>query len=178
VALAFTVAALARADGVRDVLGWAMVPSGALLAAYTALLFGQCEGRDLWQSRLLLPHTLVNAVVAGAGALGIATLFGAEGAGTLRWALVAGGAASVALIALDTWGSHATEQAERAARNLRRDRFARRFLAGLAGLLAGALLPLAGGDPALLAAAGALALIGLWLYEDAWVRAGQSVPLS
>jgi hypothetical protein len=23
-----------------------------------------------------------------------------------------------------------------------------------------------------------LALAGLWLYEDAWVRAGQSVPLS
>jgi len=27
-------------------------------------------------------------------------------------------------------------------------------------------------------ATGALALAGLWLYEDAWVRAGQSVPLS
>jgi len=26
--------------------------------------------------------------------------------------------------------------------------------------------------------AGAAALTGLWLYEDSWVRAGQSVPLS
>lgn len=178
VAFAFTLAALAGADGLRDVLGWVMVPTGALLAAYTAFLFGQCEGRDLWQSRLLLPHTLVNAVAAGAGAMAIATLFGADGAGTVRWALGAGCAASLALIALDTWGPHATRQAERAARNLRRDRFARRFFAGLAGLLAGALLPLAGADATLLAAAGVPALIGLWLYEDAWVRAGQSVPLS
>ncbi len=30
----------------------------------------------------------------------------------------------------------------------------------------------------LLAAGGVAALAGLWLYEDAWVRAGQSVPLS
>jgi hypothetical protein len=31
---------------------------------------------------------------------------------------------------------------------------------------------------AALAVGGASALVGLWLYEDAWVRAGQSVPLS
>jgi Fe-S-cluster-containing dehydrogenase component/formate-dependent nitrite reductase membrane component NrfD len=177
-ALAFTLATFAGATSVRDALGWAMVPGGALLAGYTAFLFGQCEGRDLWQSPLLLPHTIVNAQAAGAGALAIATLFGAEGGGTLRWALVAACAASVALIVLDTWGSHTTEQAERAARNLRRDRFARRFFAGLGGLLVATWLPLVGGDAGLLAVAGAAALIGLWLYEDAWVRAGQSVPLS
>ena len=33
-------------------------------------------------------------------------------------------------------------------------------------------------EAALLALAGLLALVGLWFYEDAWVRAGQSVPLS
>jgi hypothetical protein len=26
--------------------------------------------------------------------------------------------------------------------------------------------------------AAALALVGLWLWEDLWVRAGQSIPLS
>ena len=67
-------AALAGADGVRDVLRWALVPAGAALAGYTAFLFGQCEGRDLWQSPLLLPHTITNALVAGAGSLGIAAL--------------------------------------------------------------------------------------------------------
>ena len=52
VAFAFTVCAAARLrTAPRDVLRWVMVPAGALLAAYTAFLFNQCEGRDLWQSR-------------------------------------------------------------------------------------------------------------------------------
>src|SRR4029453_15312752 len=42
----------------------------ALLAAgtatYTAMLFGQAKGRDLWQSALLGPHLLVQALMAGA----------------------------------------------------------------------------------------------------------------
>ena len=42
----------------------------ALLAAgtavYTAFLFGQAKGRDLWQSPLLAPHLVVQALCAGA----------------------------------------------------------------------------------------------------------------
>jgi formate-dependent nitrite reductase membrane component NrfD len=178
IAFLFTLAAVLGLDGVREVLGWAMVPAGVLLAAYTALLFRQCEGRDLWQSPWLIPHTIVNAVVAGAGALGIATLFGAEGGDALRWVLVGSCLLSIAMIAFDTWGHHATDQARRAALNLWRDRFGRRFFAGLAGLVLAGLLPLAGAGAGLLTVAGVLALVGLWLYEDAWVRAGQSVPLS
>ena len=39
---------------------------------YTAFLFGQCEGRDLWQTPLLLPILLAQAVAAGAGGAGLA----------------------------------------------------------------------------------------------------------
>ncbi|MFP5361879.1 MAG: 4Fe-4S dicluster domain-containing protein [Thermoleophilia bacterium] len=186
VALAFTAAALLGEDGLRDALRWAMVPAGALLAGYTAFLFNQCEGRDLWQSPLLLAHTIVNAVVAGAGALAIAALFAdAPGAAqrALGWALVLGVAASAAIVALDTFAKHPTAQAERAAKNLWRDLYARRFWLG--GVLTGLVAPLAlgcvflaAGGLGWLAAGGALALVGLWFYEDAWVRAGQSVPLS
>lgn len=185
VALLFTVAAVLDVGGLRDALRWALVPAGAALAGYTAFLFNQCEGRDLWQSPLLLPHTIVNALLAGAGALGIAALV-VDGPPALEralaWSLVLAGAASLAIVVLDTWGRHPTQQAERAARNLRRDMFARRFFSGL-GLgmvlpaLAGAIF-LLGGGTALLAVAGLSTLVGLWLYEDAWVRAGQSVPLS
>ena len=186
VAAAFTVAALLDQDGLRDALRWAMVPAGAMLAGYTAFLFNQCEGRDLWQSPLLLPHTIVNAIVAGAGVLGIAALLvdaPADVERTLGWALVLGVAASAAIVALDTFGKHPTAQAERAAHNMWRDLYARRFWLG--GVLTGLAAPLALGAAFLvtgglgwLAAGGALALVGLWFYEDAWVRAGQSVPLS
>ena len=186
VAAAFTVAALLDQDGLRDGLRWAMVPAGAMLAGYTAFLFNQCEGRDLWQSPLLLPHTIVNAVVAGAGVLGIAAPLvdaPADVERTLGWALVLGVAASASIVALDTFGKHPTAQAARAAHNMWRDLYARRFWLG--GVLTGLAAPLALGTAFLatgglgwLAAGGALALVGLWFYEDAWVRAGQSVPLS
>jgi Fe-S-cluster-containing dehydrogenase component/formate-dependent nitrite reductase membrane component NrfD len=186
VAFAFTVASLAGWDGARDVLRWLLIPGGIALAGYTAFLFNQCEGRDLWQSPLLLPHTLINALIAGAGALGIVALFVDEPGDLSRalgWVLLGGVLASGVVIALDVYGRHPTRQAERAALNLRRDRFARRFwIGGIAvGLVAPALLAavfVAGGGGGLLAVAGALALAGLWCYEDAWVRAGQSVPLS
>jgi Fe-S-cluster-containing dehydrogenase component/formate-dependent nitrite reductase membrane component NrfD len=185
-ALAFLIAAIGGWHGARSILRWALVPSGALLAAYTAFLFNQLEGRDLWQSRWLLPHTIINAFIAGAGALGIAAAIVSAPAAlprALGWTVVLGVLASGLVIAVDTFGRHPTRQAERAARNLYRDRFAIRFWLG--GLATGVLVPavlgavfLAVGGSALLAGAGAFALVGLWFYEDAWVRAGQSVPLS
>jgi Fe-S-cluster-containing dehydrogenase component/formate-dependent nitrite reductase membrane component NrfD len=184
-ALAFVVASLLGADDLRDVLAWVMVPAGLLLAGYTAFLFNQCEGRDLWQSQLLLPHTIVNAIVAGSAALGIASLFFDAPAGAARalaWALLGGAAASAIIGALDIFGRHQTKQAERAAKNLWRDLYAGRFWAGAVGgsalpcALAAAYLLL--GGALVLAVAGTVALVGLWLYEDGWVRAGQSVPLS
>jgi len=163
-----------------------MVPAGVLLAGYTACLFAQCEGRDLWQSALLLPHTVINAVIAGAGSLGIAAMVVNAPADVdrgLAWVLLVAASTSALIVAQDTFGRHPTGQASRAARNLWRDRFAARFwlgaLLGLAlpGGFAGVFLVTSAGA-GVLAAGGACALVGLWLYEDAWVRAGQSVPLS
>jgi Fe-S-cluster-containing dehydrogenase component/formate-dependent nitrite reductase membrane component NrfD len=183
--IAFGIAVVTHDHALRDVLRWPLIPAGAALAGYTAFLFGQCEGRDLWQSRLLLPHTIVNALLAGSAALGIAAApIAAPSALThaLGWTVVATALAGAALIGVDLLGEHTTRQAERAARNLYRDRFAAEFWPGVIG---GLLLPLALGATFLatsqrgwLAGAGACALVGLWLYEDAWVRAGQSVPLS
>jgi Fe-S-cluster-containing dehydrogenase component len=186
VAAAFTVVTVLGLDAARDVLRFALAPAGALLAGYTAFLFNQCEGRDLWQSQLLLPHTIVNAVLAGAGALSAAAIFVAAPDAVTRvlaWCLLAGGLASAALGGLDIFGKHQTAQAERAARNLWRDRFARRFWLGAlaatgAPPLLAAVFLAAGGGVAIIAIGGLLALAGLWLFEDAWVRAGQSVPLS
>ncbi len=186
VSLVWTLAAALHLHGLLDTLRWAMVPAGALLAGYTAFLFNQCEGRDLWQSPLLLAHTLVNAVLAGAAALAITGL-GVDAPrqvhDALAWSLLLSAAASAAIVAQDVFGRHPTGQAERAALNLRRDRFAARFWSGV---IIGMGLPAVGAAVYLVvgsgrgwsAVAGVAALVGLWLYEDAWVRAGQSVPLS
>lgn len=185
VATVFLAAALFDFDGLRDALRWAMVPAGAALAGYTAFLFNQCEGRDLWQSPLLLPHTIINALLAGAGALTVAALFfdaPADVEDALGWSLGLAAVLSGAIAVYDAYGRHPTRQATQAAKNLRRELYATPFRLGV-GL--SAIVPaiaaaafLAGAPAGVLAAGGVLALVGLWLYEDAWVRAGQSVPLS
>ena len=43
--------------------------AGACAAGYSAFLFAQAKGRDLWQSPLFLWHLLVQAIVAGAAGL-------------------------------------------------------------------------------------------------------------
>ena len=50
-----------------DTLRWPNVALGAGAAGYTAFLFGQCEGRDLWQNvGRTLPHLLVQALLSAA----------------------------------------------------------------------------------------------------------------
>jgi Fe-S-cluster-containing dehydrogenase component/formate-dependent nitrite reductase membrane component NrfD len=168
----------------------------ALLAAgtagYTAFLFGQCEGRDLWQTPLLLPILLAQAVAAGAGVLLVlAPAFDlAEPiVTTLLWALVGGVGALVVLLFFEL-SSRSSAHVELALQAMTRGRYAGRFW--ILGVGVGMVLPLvlavvvlAGLDdptnPAgavLGALAGLAAVVGLYGYEDAFVRAGQAVPLS
>ena len=153
-------------------------------AGYTAFLFGQCEGRDLWQTPLLLPTLLAQAVTAGAATVCVADLFmdvPAEGA--VRWALLGGVVATAALIAVELTSS-GSRHVELALDEMVRGAVSGRFWWG--GVVLGLLVPgvltaiaVAADGPALLpAVAGIAALAGMGAYEDAFVRAGQSVPLS
>jgi Fe-S-cluster-containing dehydrogenase component len=56
--------------GIVWILLWPTVLLGLATAGYSAFLFGQAEGRDFWQSPLLLPHLLGAAVLAAPGAPG------------------------------------------------------------------------------------------------------------
>jgi formate-dependent nitrite reductase membrane component NrfD len=158
---------------------------GAAAAGYTAYLFAQCEGRDLWQTPLLLPILLAQAVAAGAAVLLVAAaVIDMPRTDALRWALIGGlGTAAVLLAAELT--SRGTAHVEFAIAAMTRGAYARRFWLG--GVLLGLVMPgalvvpaIAGvdGATALGASAGVAALAGLAACEDAFVRAGQSVPLS
>jgi len=133
----------------------------AAAALYTAFLFGQAKGRDLWQSPLLGPHLIVQALAAGS------SLFAP---GWLLWLLPLNGL----MVAGEAWGHHATEDARRAARLIQEDL---RFSTGVLAL--GHLLPLTllwGTGQAWLA--GALTLAGLATWEHLYVQAPQQVPLA
>ena len=73
---------------------------------------------------------------------------------------------------------HANRDAARAAALITRGAWKTPFWGGV--IAAGTALPvvLIWPNPYSAALGGALALIGLWIYEDLWIKAGQSVPLS
>jgi formate-dependent nitrite reductase membrane component NrfD len=178
--------------GRSDVLHLALIPSVLLAlatAGYSAFLFGQAEGRDFWQSPLVLPHLIIAAVVAGAATLSIAAAVAplqsteADPSVTLWPLLFLSLVAHGFLVGLEVFNRHAVHDATLAARLIRRGPYRARFWVGVA--LGGVAAPMAlmilgaASDSTALSTLGALfALAGLWVWEDLWVKAGQSVPLS
>ena len=187
--------------GSRSIQSWLMIagiPLSIMTAVYTAYLFAQAKARDMWQNPLLPPHLLVQALLLGSAALllfsvGLKGTMQSDGlSGTidtvrveilnLLWIL----AVSSLLHLLMIWGevslTHSTAHARLAVWEMVRGRYKSDFWIGLTLSLLGGLLPwlaLVGYLSASLAVAGApLALVGMMLYENAYVQAGQSVPLA
>ena len=133
----------------------------AAAATYTAWLFGQAEGRDLWQSPTLPLHLLTQAFAAGAAGLMLLTFayghillaMNASPEGAVTSAvferisaldgafavssnvLLVAVAASLLIILLgDVSMSHQSETAARAAHRMRRGRYRTAFWAGGIGL--------------------------------------------
>ena len=203
--IAYAAALLADVDGglltsVRVVAVLLALATGV----YTAFLFGQAKGRDLWQDSGLPAHFFVRTALAGVTSLGLIAFvyeFNVYGA-VFYWgsliALVLHGAFSIGHIARGNFGT------SKATRNMVLGRYRTYFWASL---LIGAAAPaviilldawqymsltatIMNAEPpntsvfiltrldTELAAAAAMVLVGLGLYEHAYVQAGQSVPQS
>jgi formate-dependent nitrite reductase membrane component NrfD len=163
-------------------LRWPGVLLAALAAVYTAFLFAQAEGRDLWQSPLLPAHLLVQAVMAGCAGFLLLGPFLDLPAEAVRVLTGAFGLALAANLLLTAGGEfavpHASTVASAAARMITRGRYAPHYWGSVVG---GLLLPLgivllAGSSPPALAAAAALSILGLLGYEWAYVFAPQRIP--
>lgn len=182
---------------VRLLFLWLGLPFAFGVAIYTAYLFAQAEGRDLWQSPLLPIHLIVQAILAGSSALLFVNLFAplpAESAGAV---LIVFGTALLANLFMTLAGEfgvpHSSEIAARAAHEISHGRYRNKFWWGAVGL--GHLLPIMllslafiSGSPAdsfaalagpiLLASAAVAAIAGLYLYEYVFVMAPQEIPNS
>jgi len=142
---------------------------GAGAAGYTAFLFNQCEGRDFWQSRLLLPHLLVEAVACGAACLVLA------GAETSTWAAVAQ-LASLVCIVFDLMWEHDNVDHTRAAKSILNEPTFTGVV--LLGSLVGALLLLFGSVDGMRYIGALLVLAASFEYGRLWIRGGQVPKLS
>jgi Fe-S-cluster-containing dehydrogenase component/formate-dependent nitrite reductase membrane component NrfD len=171
---------------------WLMIPGlplAILTAVYTAYLFAQAKARDMWQNPLLPPHLMVQALLLGSAALlpfvvrlEPATQLDRGVILPLLWIL----AITSLLHVLMIWGevslTHATAHARLAVWEMVSGRYQSDFWVGLVLSILGGLIPWlalfevvstsfgVGGAP--------MALIGLMLYENAYVQAGQSVSLA
>jgi formate-dependent nitrite reductase membrane component NrfD len=151
-------------------------------AVYTAFLFAQCEGRDLWQSPLLPFHLLVQSVVGGAAAIAMTTLFvdAPALAEAARWTLFGGLALDLFVTLTGEFGvAHASEVAARAAHAISHGKYKKLFWGGAVGIgHVAPLLLLLAPVPAAAALAAVLAIVGLYAYEHAFVMAPQEIPNS
>ena len=168
-----------------SVLAWPAIPVGAMVAGYTAFLFGQAEGRDLWQSPVLFWHLLAQAAMVGAGALLVVGAAIGTDAATMQWlawALIAGVVAHLLITAVEFGGNHSTRNAQIAAHSITHGRYRLQFWGGSIFLtVIGALIALPtalGGEIILAALAGLIVQPALVLHERVFVMAAQDPPLS
>ncbi len=174
------------AGSVPAALAWTTAVLGAAAACYSAFLFAQAKGRDLWQSPLFIWHLLVQAFVAGSASVLLAAVALGAGRNIVYHALrilLASVAVSLAMVLLEAALPSVSQDVKLAHHALTGGHLSGRFW--FLSVIAGAVLPiifsalaLFSGSmlPAVLAAA--LALAGVWWAEHLWVEAGQSVPLS
>jgi len=182
--------------GARSFQSWLIIPGiplSILTAVYTAYLFAQAKARDLWQNPLLPPHLLVQALLLGSSALVISSIWFPAPRRNLLEVVPSLIVASLWIIAVTSllhvlmiWGevslTHATAHARVAVWEMVRGRYRSSFWMGVGLSIAGGALPalaLFGFVDTSIGVGGApLALIGLMLFEHAYVQAGQSVPLA
>ena len=187
VSLTWLIAGIAGSESLLHILAIPAALTGFAVAGYTAFLFAQCEGRDLWQTPLLLPMLLARSVTAGAATWLIADIFvNVPEPAAVFWALVGGVTAVLALSWMESV-SHGSRHVELAVHSMVKGEHRSLFWTGI---ILGAVIPLVLAIIALGAGAtssaavglgvlaGVFALAGMFLSETAFIRAGQSVPLS
>ena len=177
---------IASWTGTRNLQRWLIIPGvplSVLTAVYTAYLFAQAKARDMWQNPLLPPHLLVQALLLGSALmLPLAVWMVPTTVVALLWLL----AITSLIHLLMIWGevslTHPTAHARLAIWEMMHGRYKSDFWFGVALSIVGGALPwlaIVGVITTSIGVSGVpMALIGMMLFENAYVQAGQSVPLA
>ena len=165
-------------------------------ACYSAFLFAQCRGRDLWQSPMFFFHLLMQAMIGGAATLSLVSMTVPWSRADYAFKGLSGAAVSFLLLNLfvvlvEISLPHVSADAKLAIDSMLRGKFRFTFwwrvvclgmicpfLVLIAQVALGMLNRVENSDAYAAIIADVLALYGLWWFEDVWVKAGQSVPLS
>ena len=159
-------------DAIADGFRIASAVIAALVAGYTAFLFAQCKGRDLWESKALLPHLLAISAQCGAGMC----LVLSPSVFVLKALFVISAISHGAIALYEHKKKHETDNANQAAAFLAKVKCGqfKAFRDGLLISVAVAIVLAIVFPPLAIVAT----VVGLYLYEHAYIRAGQLPPLS
>jgi len=145
-------------------------------AVYTAFLFGQAAGRDLWQSPLSPIRMLNQAFLAGSATLVIIT---PDSFVALAPLIATSLALNLLILVFEIISPHSSQDSAQAVRLMSTGRYGIYFWFGLAaGSVVPLILCLVGLTPAVGVFAAALILVGIYLTEFVWVRVPQLIALS
>jgi len=162
--------------GAAPVQQWAAVagvPLATMTAVYTGYLFAQSKARDLWQNPLLPPHLFVQAMLAGSAVVsGVSLALNLPSHDALLWLLSASALTHLLFLLGEMTLGHPTAHAHLAVREMLSGTYARFFWTSAACVLIAVFAPW------VTWLAIAVAILGLYLYEHAYVQAGQAVPLA
>jgi Fe-S-cluster-containing dehydrogenase component/formate-dependent nitrite reductase membrane component NrfD len=182
---------------VRVPLAAAVAVAGASAACYSAFLFAQAKGRDLWQSPLFLWHLLAQAITAGAATMvllavldGYPHIAGALDGGrpiirASNLLLIGGLVISVLMMLGEFMSTPLSADVRYAAEIILWGRLHYMFWLGVVAL--GTIAPVGilfyvwaaeAVSVPLEVAAAISSLAGLLIFEQVWIVAGQAAPLS
>ncbi len=157
-------------------LRWLLLLPGFALAVmtavYTAYLFAQAKGRDMWQNPLLIPHLLNQSVMLGAIAMLPFSPQESAAAGYLVWMVQLSVLLHLALVMGEISMPHPTEHAKVAAFEMVFGKFAGFFWVGTLMVAVGLAASWVG------VVVVPFVAIGVFAHEHAWVQSGQAVPLA
>jgi formate-dependent nitrite reductase membrane component NrfD len=155
-------------------------------AAYSAFLFGQAKGRDLWQSPLFIWILIAQTFVAGSAILLIVAPFfttSTHAVALVESYFVLSLLINGSMILTQIFMPPYSEDVRYAVNLVVSGSLRRRFWWGV--ITMGTLLPLALTVYSVVASAFAIevlaalmALVGLFIFDDVWITAGQAPPLS
>lgn len=167
----------------RPVFMYLGIPFAIGAAIYTAYLFGQAEGRDLWQSPMLPMHLLVQAMMVGAASFAIMLPLMKLPYAFKQLVLITFAVSLLLDLFITFLGEfgmpHASEVAAKAAHEISHGKYFMHFWYGCVVL--GHIIPLAllwSGMASFAVVAGLCTVVGLYLFEYAYVMAPQEVPNS
>lgn len=178
------VARMAGADGLAQTLRWVDVPLAVLTAGYSAWLFAQCKGRDLWLEKGLFTQLVLRASLMAAGLGMLMPEYGTgpvvSASSAFIWLAVLNGLGMAWELKRSVGGSGTPlKRAEAILRaSFRAQQGITLMLVAAAIVQIGRLVT---GDPQE-AISNTIAFIisvcALFSYERAWIRAGQAAPIS